>query len=341
MTKNKNNVVPAAAMRFGGPCDLVIGEQVDGGKTTPVELLARTSEPVDHYYWGRVVHDFAGMKLSKPQLLLDWCHYSDEVLGFLDRFEVRPEGLYCSGEIVPYLDRDKATEIVFKSAAGVPYESSINFNGSGIKVEEIGPGESVQVNGREFVGPGAVIREWPLRGVAICPYGADQNTAAEFADGGADVLIEYLENDGGPIVAKENETAGAVEDETVTEPETDASSGGDVKEVTGEFAGGDVGDVTGEVAPAVVPAAAGELSTEGGRFLEAFGDRGGVWFAQGLSFDAAQAKYFGEMRAENEKLTKRLAALDRGESTPAEFAAPASDAAGDETEKPGLVRLRK
>lgn len=37
-------------------------------------------------------------------------------------------------------------------------------------------GEIAPVNGYDFEGPGVIIREWPLRGVAICPYGADANT---------------------------------------------------------------------------------------------------------------------------------------------------------------------
>jgi hypothetical protein len=67
---------------------------------------------------------------------------------------------------------------------GVPYEASIFFGGDGIKIEEVGEGKMQTVNGRQFDGPGVIIREWPLRGVAICPYGADQNTeSAAFAKG--------------------------------------------------------------------------------------------------------------------------------------------------------------
>jgi hypothetical protein len=81
-----------------------------------------------------------------------------------------------SGALVPYKENDRASEIIFKMGQGVPYESSINFGGDGIKVEEVPDGESVEVNGAQFSGPGIVIREWPLRGVAVCPYGADMNT---------------------------------------------------------------------------------------------------------------------------------------------------------------------
>jgi hypothetical protein len=61
---------------------------------------------------------------------------------------------------------------------GVPYQASINFGGDGIKIEQVQEGASVQVNGYTLAGPACVIREWPLRGVAICPYGADENTDA-------------------------------------------------------------------------------------------------------------------------------------------------------------------
>jgi hypothetical protein len=73
---------------------------------------------------------------------------------------------------------------MFKMREGVPYEASIFFGGDGIKIQEIAEGQVEQVNGREFAGPGVIVREWPLRGVAICPYGADSNTeSAAFGNG--------------------------------------------------------------------------------------------------------------------------------------------------------------
>ena len=41
--------------------------------------------------------------------------------------------------------------------------------------------KSVTVNGKKFVGPGRVFRKWPLRGVALCPYGADNQTSVNVA----------------------------------------------------------------------------------------------------------------------------------------------------------------
>lgn len=82
---------------------------------------------------------------------------------------------------MPYKESDRASEIIHKARAGVPYEASINFGGPGIKVEEVAEGRAAQVNGYQFDGPGIIVREWPLRGVAVCPYGADMNTRSELA----------------------------------------------------------------------------------------------------------------------------------------------------------------
>jgi hypothetical protein len=69
------------------------------------------------------------------------------------------------------------------------------------------------------------------------------------------------------------------------------------------------------------PPASTELSaSEGSRFLEAFGDRGGVWFAQGKSFAEAQALYIDSLRGEVEQLKQRLSASRvEGEVEPVEF----------------------
>jgi hypothetical protein len=74
---------------------------------------------------------------------------------------------------------------MFKMREGVPYEASIFFGGDGIRVEEVAEGETAEVNGYALAGPAVIVREWPLRGIAICPYGADMNTesASNFAAG--------------------------------------------------------------------------------------------------------------------------------------------------------------
>lgn len=219
-----------------GACTLVVGEvelgdNGDGAKSAPVSLVARSGKPIEHSFWGRVVHDFAGMHLHKSKLTIDYVHDSKEVIGYLNKFSAESGDLVTSGALVPFKDSDRATEIIHKSKAGVPYEASINFGGDGIKVQEVGPGEVSQVNGYDFEGPGVIIREWPLRGVAICPYGADMNTDSMVLSGtgkefSATVVTasetttketEMSEKESVEVVAEAAEVAEAKAEEVVTE----------------------------------------------------------------------------------------------------------------------------
>jgi hypothetical protein len=164
-----------------GACVLSVGEfelgdNGDGAKTAPVRLVARSGKAIEHWFWGRVVHDLAGMHLHKSRVPIDYVHDAKEIVGYLNKFDRTSGDLVTSGALVPFKDSDRATEIVHKMKAGVPYEASINFGGDGIKVEDVPDGMVAQVNGYQFDGPGIIVREWPLRGVAICPYGADANT---------------------------------------------------------------------------------------------------------------------------------------------------------------------
>ena len=177
------SAIPANALCFAGG-EVSIGDNGEGSKTAPVKLKARSGLPIEHWYWGKVVHDLSGMRTHKPRLTIDYAHNDAEVLGYLNHFETESGDLIASGALTPFKDDDRASEVLFKMKQGVPYEASIFFGGDGIKIEEVGEGMMQTVNGRQFDGPGVIIREWPLRGVAICPYGADQNTeSAAFAKG--------------------------------------------------------------------------------------------------------------------------------------------------------------
>ena len=172
---NKFDNVPASAcqLRFG-ECEL---KQGDGGKNE-ITVLARSGGSIEHWYWGKVAHDLSGLK-AKDHVTLDYCHDDGEVLGYLDKRAVTDKGLEMSGVLIPFKEGDRASEVLHKSKAGVNYESSINFGGDGIKFERVEKGKVAQVNGKEFAGPGVIIREWPLRGVAVCPYGYDGNTESK------------------------------------------------------------------------------------------------------------------------------------------------------------------
>ncbi|MCJ7543969.1 MAG: hypothetical protein MUP47_05290 [Phycisphaerae bacterium] len=80
----------------------------------------------------------------------------------------------------------------------------------------------------------------------------------------------------------------------------------------------------GEEAPQVPQAPAEQASArqECSRFVQAFGTRGGEWFAAGLSFEQAQAEHAKALTAENAKLRTRLAQAGLGEAEPVSVQPP-------------------
>lgn len=191
MNERNFKAVPKAACMFAGG-QVELGDNGAGAKSAPIRLKARSGDSIDHWYWGKVIHDLAGMRVHKPRLTVDYAHNDDEVLGYLNHFDVSGGDLVASGALTPWREDDRASEVMFKMREGVPYEASIFFGGNGIKIEEVGEGMVQTVNGRQFEGPGIIIREWPLRGVAICPYGADQNTEASAMAQGETVAVEEV-----------------------------------------------------------------------------------------------------------------------------------------------------
>ena len=173
MNKDYNNI-PANACTFAAPLEL--RDNGDGSTSAPFEILARSSKPIEHWFWGNVVHDAAGA-FGKERIPIDYNH--DEVIGFANKRRLSSEGVHLSGALVSVKEGDRADMVMKQARAGIPFEASINFGGDGIKIEEVPEGKSTQVNGYEFAGPGVVIREWPMRGCAFCPYGADGNTKTE------------------------------------------------------------------------------------------------------------------------------------------------------------------
>jgi len=181
--KNEIREIPSSACFFNvGEFTAMRKNETD--KSGALRMVARSGQPIEHWFFGRVVHDLSGMQMHKPRIPVDYVHDPKEIIGYLNHFSSETGDLVATGALVPFKDSDRATEIMHKMSAGVPYEASINFGGDGLKYEEIAEGQVTQVNGYQFEGPGVVVREWPLRGVAICPYGADAQTESrQFAEG--------------------------------------------------------------------------------------------------------------------------------------------------------------
>ena len=152
-----------------------------------------SAEPIVHWYWGKIVHDMAGMQLRKDNCPVDYCHDCEEIIGVGLKFTADEKlGVTVEGKLIPFTATDRAAEVIFKSGEGIPYEASLLGLGPGV-LEFVYEGESQIVNGQQFDGPGYIVRKWQLNAFAICPLGADENTSTQFSRKGkeVDVVVEF------------------------------------------------------------------------------------------------------------------------------------------------------
>lgn len=179
--------VPRAALRFSA--DVELGQAEAGSKSVPVTMRARSGNVLKHWYFGRIVHDFAGMRLASKKLPFDYAHDEKEVLGYCDATDTSSGELVMSGQLIPFTKTDRASEVIHKSAQGQPYQGSIYFDAEDLVCEFVPEGFVAEVNGGQFAGPGVIARDWLLRGAAVCPYGQDPDTSVQFSHSGDDVAV--------------------------------------------------------------------------------------------------------------------------------------------------------
>jgi hypothetical protein len=214
MTQTTIKQVPVTAL--SAPATLLMDGKEDQENQWPIKLQARSKEVLDHWYWGRMVHDFAGME-HKEKIPVDYCHDSWEVMGFCDQFEVTDYGLELSGQVVSASEADRSAEVALKAKAGNPYEPSINYSHEGLQTEYIPEGRTAQVNGEELAGPLTIFRNWKLMGVAVCLFGYDSNTSTEMSK--RDQFIEISISGGEEMPNKGTKT-----EQTKTDNSTDLSN---------------------------------------------------------------------------------------------------------------------
>jgi hypothetical protein len=318
--------VPAEALRFDAiPCQFAAAAK-DSGGNRPISMLARTAQPIEHWYFGKVVHDMAGMQLAAPTLPIDYCHDPEEVLGYLDEFKADNEGLTVAGDLVTFQPDDRTAEICHKSDNGVPYQASIAFDPNTFVLESVPAGMQANVNGYALEGPAVVVRKWTLVAVSVCPYGADSGTRASFtaADGAADVSIDF-------VLQEKTEMSATPAPAATTPANTPATTPAAATPAT----------ATQQTAatPATQADPRAEFKATLAKFAAKFGAENGTkWAAEGLTYEAALEKHSEALATQltaatgkTTELQTKLAAIPRGEEKPASFATNETHPAGGGT----------
>jgi phage major head subunit gpT-like protein len=167
------------AMNFSADFRLKAAEG-DAPANPTFEITAYTGRAI-RQSWSRnpLVVDLAGMDTSRQAIPILWGHEAslDSLLGQSTIVANDGEQITLAGELIgegPLADR-----VISLARKGLRLQASIGADTG--RIENVAPGESVMVNGREFTGPVSIVRASSLREVSIVLFGADANTSAAIA----------------------------------------------------------------------------------------------------------------------------------------------------------------
>jgi hypothetical protein len=183
---------------------------------------------------------------------------TDTLLGQTTSLTTDGRELYASGEVLND-DSYIARNVVRMGSKGYRWQLSIGAR-SARPVEQVRAGDSIAINGREFVGPISVVRGAKIRELSITRIGADSSTSAAIT---AEVKRGVLMNEpngkgeGGETVVNAN--AGPAAPQTPAQSAAPAA-GAPAGEVSVKAHGGDGGSL-GDGSPDVVASLRRELAS--------------------------------------------------------------------------------
>lgn len=320
---------PEGAFAFESTCQFAQPSARDSSsklRRAKVSMLARTGQPVYHWYWGWIVHDMAGMK-APEKISLDYRHDGDRIIGYADKITAKND-LTIEGELLSRNEDDIAAEVMDYGAAGVPYQCSIQFNPYSVLLEYVPDQAKTKVNGLEVTGPCVIVREWELQRCAVTPTGVDGGTSTKFSTESAQRAAQFsLRWKDSPAMTKSTSAPAATTAEAgqQSQPANAPATGASAATSTATAAAGQQSQ-PGVSTETVVSASTfeAEFRNKLKRYTDRFGaEHGAKYFADALSYEGALEQHCTKLQADlqasfaaNEELTKKLAALDLGEKTP-------------------------
>jgi hypothetical protein len=329
--KNAAITVPAAAatMNVGGlltgrfAAEQADGEtrrrkptrNADGHYTFPVSLLARSPNAIQHWYWGKIVHDLAGVQTAGALTSIDWLHDSDRLCGS-GKLRLDADGLYLDGEIVSFREGDDGDQICNYLIAGIPLEASIQFDVDSMKWSFLETNQIAHVNGRQVEGECLLIHQWMLRRVAVCPSGRDPHTKTHALSHDAD--DRYVLPPPTPSLLSEDAMSLQAKPTAPAAPAPSAAP---------SPAPSPVQAAPVPAAPAASPAPAAFSTEQLTRYIDRFGgERAALWIKEGLGYEAALDRFAAKLetdlvdaRAALAQRDETIKAMQVGHAAPANF----------------------
>lgn len=171
---------PAEAFRFFATAEL--DAPTDSG-VRRFEGVAYSGEVITDHWLAPVAFDLSTISIPTPLPVL-YCHEHEEAVGVVDSAEVG-DGVKLLGALFSDVD-ECAKSISDKADRGFPWGLSLGIIPGSI--EEVSPGVSYSLNGRNFTGPLTVFKNARVREVSFCSVAADQRTSTSVFSADSDQL---------------------------------------------------------------------------------------------------------------------------------------------------------
>jgi len=189
----ENQKIPQAALHFMDKDCFAQAAGTDGEKVT-LDMVAYSGKVIkDHFWWGDLAIDIAGMSFPKSKFPILENHDTSKKIAFskgkpkTDNFQ-----LSMNPDKIEFVDTEIAAEFIKLSKAGFPYESSIYA--IPISVERLEKGTSADVNGMTVRGPASIWRQSIFKEASVCVFGWDSNTrSSAFASTEVELDIEVTD----------------------------------------------------------------------------------------------------------------------------------------------------
>jgi len=129
----------------------------------------------NHWFWGNLIIDIAGIKLPKKKMPVLQDHFTEKIVGWSEKIKKGDDGVLIEGNFAE--STQSGQEAMALAKEGFPWQASVYIPPSSI--EDVSEGTKVEVNGRKLKGPLTIFRKTELKEASFCALGADSNTSAE------------------------------------------------------------------------------------------------------------------------------------------------------------------
>mgnify|MGYP005996089675 CR=1 FL=1 len=143
----------------------------DDDKRRRYRMTAYTGDAVE-LAQGRVVFDLAGLAVPDKAIPILRQHDAEQIVGYSERIEVTASDVVI--DLVVSTATAAGREVVELMSDDFPWQASVGLTMNEIEVVE---DDEVEVNGRAFEAPIAVVRSSTLKEASFVPLGADAATS--------------------------------------------------------------------------------------------------------------------------------------------------------------------